>query len=86
MYRVIFIVQVLEVNINKFKIDIKIIKINKVFGFDGIFFCSLVIVGIFVLEGIVIVFKSSMIQFSFFNIWKIVKVNVIFKKGNLIDL
>lgn len=86
MYRVIFIVQVLEVNINKFKIDIKIIKINKVFGFDGIFFCSLVIVGIFVLEGIVIVFKSSMIQFSFFNIWKIVKVNVIFKKENLVDV
>lgn len=57
MYRVIFIVQVLEVNINKFKIDIKVIKINKVFGFDGIFFRSLVIVGIFVLEGIVIVFK-----------------------------
>lgn len=27
-----------------------------------------------------------MIQFSFFNTWKIVKVNVIFKKGNLIDV
>jgi len=86
MYRVTPTVQVLEVNINKFKTDIKTIKINKASGPDGISSRSLAIAGTSALEGITTVFKSSMTQSSFPNTWKIAKVNTIFKKGNPADV
>ena len=86
MYRVTPTVQVLEVNINKLKTDIKTIKINKASGPDGISSRSLAIAGTSALEGIVTVFKSSMAQSSFPNTWKIAKVNAIFKKGNPADV
>lgn len=86
MYRVTPTVQVLEVNINKLKTDIKTIKINKASGPDGISSRSLAIAGTSTLQGIVTVFKSSMTQSSFPNTWKIAKVNAIFKKGNPADV
>ena len=86
MYRVTLTVQVLEVNINKLKTEIKTIKINKASGPDGISSRSLAIAGTSALEGIVTVFKSSMTQSSFPNTWKIAKVNAIFKKGSPADV
>lgn len=59
MYRVTPTVQVLEVNINKLKIDIKAIKINKASGPDGISPRSLAIAETSALEGIVTVFKRA---------------------------
>lgn len=59
MYRVTPTAQVLEVNINKLKTDIKTIKINKASGPDGISPRSLAIAGTSALEGIVTVLRAA---------------------------
>ena len=75
MYRVTPTVQDLEVNINKLIADIKTININKASGPDGISSRCLAIAGSSSFEGIVTVFKNSMTQCRFPNIWKTAKVN-----------
>ena len=73
VYRITPTIQVLEVNINKLKSDLKSLKPNKASGPDGISSRSLAVAGSSVLDGMLTVFYHSMALSSFPDPWKLAK-------------